>query len=96
VVCQQQNGHCGRGDAASDVGREHDSLPREPVGPDAGDEEQRDAGDRPCREHVCERRRRLLDREHRERQADHAKAVAEVRDDAAEPEKPELALLERT
>ena len=51
---QQEDRHGGRGDAASDVGYEHDPLPRQPVGPDAGDEEQRDAGNRPGGEHVGE------------------------------------------
>jgi hypothetical protein len=71
-------------------------MPWQPVGPDAGDKEQRDAGDRPGSEHVGEGRRRPLDGEDRERQADHPEPVAEVGDDPREPKQAKLALLERT
>ena len=62
------------------VGRQHHDVPRQPVGPDAADEQEDDHRDHPRREHQPERRRGALELQDGEGERDRHQLVPEVGD----------------
>jgi hypothetical protein len=91
---EQQRSRDGLGHGAHAVGREHDDVAREPVGPDPADEHEHHHRDHPRGEDQSKRRGRLLELEHRERERHGHELVSEVRDGAAREEQPEAAVSE--
>jgi hypothetical protein len=82
--------------AADAVGREHHQLARQPVGPDAADEEQHDADAGAEREDQAEVGGAAADVKHCERERDEDEAVAERRSRTAEPDEAVGAVTERS
>ena len=91
---QQRRHQAVRGEP-DDVGGHHQRAPRQPVGPHAADEQERDERDRPRREHDAEVARRARQVEHREGERDADHAVAQQRDALADEQEPERALAQR-
>ncbi len=79
---------------AAHVRGQHEQLAWHAVRPDPCRLEKDEVRDGASSEDVAERRRGRLDVQDGEGEADQREAVAEVRHDSAEPEEPELALLE--
>ncbi len=85
----------GLDDRADAVAGEHHRLAGQAVGDHAADEREADAGGCERRQHRAERQLGAVDREHRERERDGDDRIPDRRGDAAEPEQPELALVQR-
>src|SRR6266545_859961 len=95
-AAQQKDGGRQLDGASDDVGAEHDQLPRQPVGPDAADEDEGDERERMSGEDDAERGGGAVKGlDDRERERDRHEPVPECRGRLPEPEQAKLPLPQR-
>ena len=95
VAADEQQPEQALAEEADDVRRDHDVLPREPVGPHAAREEEEHLPEDPREEDEPEIGGRTGQVEHRERDRDRHEEVAEGRDETGDEDAPEVPVAKR-